>query len=384
MIRVGLTTSVIQRGKTGIAQWLFALTKELFKSNELELTLFVLEGDLDLFEYAKGQCQIQVVPESCRNPVRDIFWHQYRLPSLAQRLNLNLLHLPSYRRLIRSPRIPTLGTIHDLAPFHLTGKYDWKRMLYGKHIVPYFARQATRLTAVSQYTADDITKFFGVPQSRISVILNGLDHQRFQPSTVKTAEAALREKHQLDGPFFLYVARIEHPGKNHIRLVEAYNQLKKRSGTNWKLVFGGSDWHGAELVHHAVKESPYAKDIRVTGFVPDEDLPTLYRTASLFVYPSLFEGFGLPPVEAMACGCPVISSASGSLAEVVDQAALIVDPNSVESIAKALERVIKDDAYLATLRERGVANAQRFRWDSAAISTEQEYHRAIEEFDTQS
>ncbi len=384
MIKVGLTTSVIQRGKTGIAQWLFALTKELLQSKDIELTLFVLEDDLELFDYAKANGKIQIVPESCRNPVRDILWHQSRLPRLAEQLKLDLIHLPSYRRLIRSPRIPTLGTIHDLAPFHLTGKYDWKRMIYGKHVVPYFARQSTRLTAVSQYTATDITKFFGIPQSKITVILNGLDHQRFQPAKDHEAERALREKHQIDGPFFLYVARIEHPGKNHVRLIEAFNQMKKQSGSRWKLVFGGSDWHGAEVVHQAIKASPYSDDIRVTGFVPDEALPHLYRTANAFVYPSLFEGFGLPPVEAMACGCPVISSASGSLAEVVDQAALIVEPKSVESITDALMKMVKDDTHREILKSRGLENAQRFRWDNAAKATEQEYRRVIEEFDAQS
>ena len=384
MIKVGLTSSVIQRGKTGIAQWLFALTKELIQANEVELTLFVLEDDLKLFDYAKDQCHIQVVPESCRNPVRDILWHQSRLPKLAQQLKLDLIHLPSYRRLIRSPRIATLGTIHDLAPFHLTGKYDWKRMIYGKHVVPFFARQTTRLTAVSQYTADDITKFFGIPQSKISVILNGLDHQRFQPNVDEASETALREKHQIDGPFFLYVARIEHPGKNHVRLIEAFTQLKKRTGSPWKLVFGGSDWHGAEVVHKTIKESPYANDIRVTGFVPDEDLPHLYRAAKAFVYPSLFEGFGLPPVEAMACGCPVISSASGSLAEVVDEAALIVEPESVESIADALAKMVDDESQRNSLKTKGLTNAQRFRWDNAAKATGQEYQRTIEDFHAQS
>ena len=122
----------------------------------------------------------------------------------------------------------------------------------------------------------------------------------------------------------------------------------------------------------------------MTGFVPDEALPHLYRTANAFVYPSLFEGFGLPPVEAMACGCPVISSASGSLAEVVDQAALIVEPKSVESITDALMKMVKDDTHREILKSRGLENAQRFRWDNAAKATEQEYRRVIEEFDAQS
>lgn len=381
MIKVGLTTSVIQRGKTGIAQWLFALTKALAAHREeLDLTLFVLEEDRPLFDYAKDLFTIHPVPEACRNPIKDIAWHQRQLPKLAKQLSLDVIHTPSYRRLIATKVCPTVGTIHDLAPFRLAGKYDWKRMLFGKYFVPYFARRNTRITAVSQFTADDITRFFGIPQSQISVILNGLDHNRFSPESKTENEAKLKEKYNIDAPIFLYIARIEHPGKNHLRLIRAFENMKKETGSPWKMVFGGSDWHGAEVIHEAIKTSPHRDDFRVTGFVPDEELADLYRLADAFVFPSLFEGFGLPPVEAMACGTPVISSPRGSLAEVIGDGSLVIEPEDENSICSALQQVATDSALRENLRQKGFTNAQRFRWDTAAKATLSEYHRAIKEF----
>ncbi len=136
-------------------------------------------------------------------------------------------------------------------------------------------------------------------------------------------------------PYFIYLARLEHPGKNHVRLIQAFEQFCARNpGLTHELLLGGADWHGAEVIHQRVAASALKGRIREIGFVPKTDLPHWYAGATAMVYPSLFEGFGLPPIEAMACGCPVISSAAGSLGEVVGDAARIIDPLEPETIAK--------------------------------------------------
>src|SRR6185503_13324463 len=156
---------------------------------------------------------------------------------------------------------------------------------------------------------------------------------------------------------------LEHPGKNHVRLISAFNQFKSATGSDWQLVFGGSDWHGAEAIHAAARQSPFASDIRMLGFVADEQLPDLYRAAEVFVYPSLYEGFGMPPIEAMACGCPVICSTRGSLGEIVGNAAAIVDPENVDSMAKQLSLLAKDGNLRERFRQAGLARARNFDWN---------------------
>jgi glycosyltransferase involved in cell wall biosynthesis len=233
--------------------------------------------------------------------------------------------------MIRFAPCAKVATIHDLAPFQVANKYDPARMFYGRVVVKHLARHQQGIVAVSSNTADDIARFFKIPRNRIEVILNGVNRHRFRPPSDDDAVPDTGSRWNLPQPFFLYVSRLEHPGKNHVRLIEAFNAFKRATGSDWQLALGGSDWHGAERIRAAIQASPFADDIRPLGFVPDSELPDLYRSAAALVYPSLFEGFGLPPVEAMACGCPVVSSPSGSLDEVIGNAALRIDPANVES-----------------------------------------------------
>jgi len=184
------------------------------------------------------------------------------------------------------------------------------------------------------------------------------------------------QRFQLHRPFFLYVARLEHPGKNHVRLIAAFNHFKASTRSGWQLVFGGSDWHGAQAIHAAAAESPFKDDIRFLGFVSDEALPDLYRAAEAFVYPSLFEGFGLPPIEAMACGAPVICSPRGSLREVVGSAAEIVDPEDAQSIASGLMLVACDPSVRERLRAAGFKQSKKFDWHQTAAATLGVYQQA--------
>jgi glycosyltransferase involved in cell wall biosynthesis len=375
--RIGISTSVIQRGRTGVAQYLFALLRAMLPLSDHPFTLFVLEEDLPLFEFARERVRFEVVPEQFREPVKNIWWHQTRLPELARRRQLDVLHVPSYRRMLWPKPCALVATIHDLAPFRLPGKYDWKRMLYGRVVVRRLAWRQDRIIAVSANTARDIATFFRLPSSRVEVIHNGLEHGRFFPGSPEAARAEVARRYGLSEPFFLYVARLEHPGKNHVRLIEAFEEFKRSSGSNWQLAFGGSDWHRAEEIHRRIRRSPAAADIRVLGFVPDADLPGLYRAAGAMVYPSLYEGFGMPPVEAMACGCAVICSARGSLGEVVGQAAAIVDPGDTASIATQLARVATDAETRNRLRAAGLERARQFDWNRTAAETLRTYESAL-------
>jgi glycosyltransferase involved in cell wall biosynthesis len=376
-MKIGLSTSVMQRGKSGVGQYVLSLVRALLPATgRHEFTLFVLEEDVPRFDFARDAMRIVPVAEHHRPPARDILWHHTDLPRLAVRHGLDVLHVPSYRRLLWRRPCALVATIHDLAPFRLPGKYDRKRMLYGRVFVRHLAHRQDEIIAVSRATALDIERYFHVPAQRVTVIHNGLDHERFNPGGGGEPATDVAQSHGIRPPFFLYVARLEHPGKNHARLIAAFNQFKTRTPSPWQLVLLGGDWHGAEVIHELVRQSPFAADIRCTGFIPDTALPAWYRAASVFVYPSLFEGFGLPPLESMACGCPVLASSGGAVGEVCGDAALQADPRDVTSLQQQLARLAVDDALRDRLRAAGLARARHFDWVHTAARTLDVYARA--------
>lgn len=376
-MKIGISTSVIQRGKTGIAQYLFALLRAFDAlPTKDRYVLFVLDEDRPLFQGLSHRFQIVPVAEKYRPAAKNILWHHTILPGLIRVLDIDVMHIPSYRRIIAAKPCAMVATIHDLAPFRVSGKYDPARMLYGRVVVKQLARRQDRIIAVSGSTANDLYRFFGVPASRVRVVHNGLEHARFFPQSESTVSSCLR-KFALDRPFILYVARLEHPGKNHVRLIQAFEKFKAETKSDWILALGGSDWHGAEVIHQAIDASAFRADIRKLGFVSDADLPALYTGAALFAYPSLYEGFGMPPLEAMACGVPVISSDKGSLGEVVGDAAEIVEPESVDSIAAALSQLCLNSQLRENFRRKGLARAQEFSWNRAARETLAVYEAAL-------
>ncbi len=377
-MRIGISTSVIQSGKTGIGEYVFSLLRAFrAQSGSHQFVLFVLERDLPLFKFVRDSMQIVTVPAEVNSPLRDIFWHQVALPRLAAEHQLDVLHVPSYRRLLWRKPCALVGTVHDLAAFHVTHKYDWKRMWYGKVGAAKLARRQDEIISVSGKTARDIHYFWKVPPERVTVIHHGIEHERFSRVSRENARQLCRRRFGLEQPFFLYVSRLEHPAKNHVRLIEAFDRFKRKTGSTWQLVFAGGDWHGAAMIHDAAQKASARRDIRRLGFVREEDLPSLYRAAEGFVYPSLHEGFGFPPLQAMASGCPVLCSTAGALEEIVGDAALLLNPADCEEWATQMIRIAGDAALRKDLEARGLARARLFNWDRAATETLKVYSRAI-------
>lgn len=366
-MKIGFSTSVVQRGKTGVGQYIFALLRAMQPStSKHQFYLFVLEEDLPLFEFAKDTMTLVPVPERFRPAARNVFWHQAFLPGLVRKHELDVLHVPSYRRMLWPRPCPLVSTIHDLAAFHVNNKYDWKRMVYARVVVKRLAHRQDLVIAVSENTGRDLHHYFKLPLEKTRVIWNGIDHQRFCPGDQAAARAIAASRWGLNKPFFLYVSRLEHPAKNHVRLIESFNRFKAATRSPWQMAFCGSDWHGADVIHAAAAASPYASDIRFLGFIDDAIIPDLYRATDVVVYPSLFEGFGFPPIEAMACGCPVISSTRGSLKDVVKAAARTVDPESIDDMASALTELATDPGLRKRLCESGFHNVRRFDWSRNA------------------
>ena len=370
-MKVGLSVSVIQRGKSGVATYVGGLLKGMAAGSwPAKVVLFGLEEDRDWFAPWLEHCEWVGVPERLRPAVKNILWHQTIFPGLLRKHGCDVVHIPSYRRIVAWPGIPQVVTIHDLAPFRLAGKYDCLRMFYGRHVVKWLARRVDAVTAVSETTAADIREFFNVRPERLSVIYNGIEHERFYPLSPEEIRRRLPITADWNEPWWLYVARLEHPGKNHLRLLKAFESVcADEPASMSRLVLAGADWHGAREIHEAIAASPVRKRIHCAGFVPEEELPAWYSGAIGLVFPSLFEGFGLPPIEAMACGCRVLCSDRGSLPEVTGGAADIFDPEDSEAIAKSMRNLLASPDQQKAKLEAGLARAGSFLWESCANQT---------------
>lgn len=277
---------------------------------------------------------------------------------------------------------PVVVTIHDLAFEHLPETFTRRGAMQLKLTVRRTARQAARVATVSEFSRQDLLRTYRLPPEKVVVTYNGIE-PHFTPEPQTTDEAAtVRQQFNIARDYLLAVGSLQ-PRKNLVRLIRAYARLRRDNESFApQLVIVGRKLWLADEVFAEVKQQPWAKDVILTGYVSDEDLPALYRHAAAFVYPSLFEGFGLPPLEAMACGTPVVTSNTSSLPEVVGNAALLIDPYDEPALTRALLQIMNDQPLRARLREQGIIQARRFTWRTAAEQTLQLY-RAASRQDTQ-
>lgn len=377
-MKVGISATKIRGGQSGVGRYVIALVKALLVERpDIELHVFALRGDRRLFDFAREDAEIITVEEKYESPLRNVWWHQRVLPKEARRLGLDLIHTPSYRRMTTASRIPTVTTIHDLISFHEPGKSTLAQKLYSHLFARRYAKRQRKIIASSERTAKDVQQFLGVGRGSVVTIPKGIDHEIYNPGDPATSRALLAKTHRLLRPFFLYVARLDHPRRNHIRLIEAFELCKRKSNSRWQLVLGGGNGKDAEVIHERAALSEYSEDIHFFGYVADDDLPDLYRAARAFMFPSLFEGFGQPPIEAMACGCPVISSRAGSLDQVLGVAATTIDPLDVNDMAEKMAIVVSEQGTREAMIEKGFANAARFNWHSCAREVAQVYDEVV-------
>jgi glycosyltransferase involved in cell wall biosynthesis len=273
-------------------------------------------------------------------------------------------------------RVPVIVTIHDLAFEHLPETFTRRGSFQLKLTVRRTAKKAARIATVSEFSRQDLIRTYHLPPEKVTVTYNGIE-SHFTPQPKSPGESAeIRQRFGIARDFLLAVGSLQ-PRKNLVRLIRAYAKLRNENEnfTRQLVVVGRKLWLTDEIFAE-VKKQRWADDVILTGYVADEDLPALYRSASAFVYPSLFEGFGLPPLEAMACGAPVVTSDTSSLPEVTGDAALLIDPRDEQSLVNALIEVVNNQPLRARLREKGIAQAGKFTWREAAEKTLRLYREA--------
>lgn len=276
------------------------------------------------------------------------------------------------------PQLPiaTVLTVHDLIFEHYPQHHTRANRAFLRLAMPLFTRGATRIITVSRTTADDLESLYNIPRDKINVVYEGVD-EHFHPANEETVRA-IRARYSPDRPYLFMVGTLE-PRKNHRLALEALARLKALGYPHRLLIAGGHGWLFAPIQAH-VAALGLEGDVTFTGYVPGADLPGLYTAADCVLVPSLYEGFGLPVLEAMACAAPVVCSNTGSLPEIAGDAARLISPTDASALVAAVRQLLDTPDQAAELRRRGPAHARRFTWQAAALQTVQVYHHAADCF----
>ena len=370
-MRIGIDAHHVNGKPQGSRTYLVQLLRALARAvddEELEAYSFDPE-ETDRVIGAANVRHRRIFPESAKLRLSLVS------PLLQLRDRLDLFHSQYIAPLL--PMTRSVVSIHDILfethPELFVGAFSTTSV----RMIRRSARKAALIITGSEYSRTAIVERYRLDLDRVLTIPDGVDLSHFTPIESEETLAAVRDRYQLDAPFVLTVGRLE-PRKNLIRLMEAFDQVRLATDSGISLVLAGARDFRHEEIFQPMAKYP-DRQVRWLGPVPDEDLPVLYNLATCLAYPSLVEGFGMPVVEAMACGTPVLCSSAGSLAEVAGEAALRVDPEDVSSIVEGLERILTDRELQEGLVDRGLSRAKAFDWDRAAEQTLAAYHSCVEQ-----
>lgn len=343
---------------------------------ENSYTLICHDGNADYFADLEGRVTFKVFANHKKSPYRLARSLLRKVSGIdliqvaVDRLGLELLHNPFTA--VRSSRFktPVIVTFHDLQHRYLPHFFKPREVQGRDAAYSRAAREAIHLIAVSKYTADTVSVSYNVPLEKITVVPLGVapEYRPYNPDDL----AAFRHEHALTRPF-LYFPAASWPHKNHATLFEAFSKLLKNPSFDGDLVLTGVATRSRVALVEKIKQLGIDNRIRILGYLPYKELPHIYCMARLMVFPSLFEGFGMPVLEAMACGCPVVCSNVTSLPEVAGEAAGYFNPVSPEEIAASISKLWNDDNALSVMREKGIARAELFSWEKTALKTREIY-----------
>ena len=347
----------------GIGTYIRNLLRHLARADQ-DTEFVLLCGEADLGVAAQLGPNFRAVLEPSPNySLRE----QVHVPWVLRRERPNVYHAPHYV-LPAGVRCPSVVTIHDcihlMFPQYLPNRVAYA---YARAQMWSAARRSNCILTVSEASKRDILHLFNVAPEKIVVVYNAID-SHFSVTPSEEAVARVRERYQLDHRFVLYVGNIK-PHKNLVRLIEAFDELRRGELEDLKLLIIGDQISKLPALRRAVHRHKLHKHVRFLGYLADDQLAILYRLASVFAFPSLYEGFGLPPLEAMASGTPVVTSNVSSLPEVVGGAAVLVDPYDVDAIVDGLRRVLTNPTLAAEMRQKGIARAREFSWERSVAKT---------------
>jgi len=368
-VRIGIDARKLH--DFGIGTYIRNLLRELAKMDHDTEYVILSRPDDDAAVRALGD-NFRPVAETAGNYS---FAEQIAIPWALRRERVDLFHAPHYvlPPLVQCPSVVTIhDCIHLMFPQYLPNRWA---LAYARTSITLAAKRATRVLTVSESSKRDIQRFVDIPPGKVDVIYNSFDPRFGVEPDAETIDR-VRERYQLQSEFVLYAGNVK-PHKNLERLIEAFHIVRSRGLDQLKLVLIGDEISKYTALRRAVHQHQLHNYVRFLGYLPEETLAVMYRLAGVFVFPSLYEGFGLPPLEAMASGTPVVTSNVSSLPEVAGDAAVLVDPYSAEAIADGMYRVLTDNDLRSELRRRGPQRASQFSWEASVRRVREIYGQVL-------
>jgi len=373
-VRVGLIVYGLERPLGGISRYTLELIRAIAALHPRPHLVLLTAGRAGGLAATNSYRHVPLL--GCRLLPGLIMLGNVMIPLAVRREGLDVVHDPTGVTpfLFGAGRARTVVTVHDVFPWSCPGTSTLLDTLIYRCWLPRLLPRVDAVITVSQASKADIVHYLKVPTDRVHVIYEGVD-AAYRP--LSNAEVAMiRARYGLPEGYILFVGSVEER-KNLRRLLQAYAWLRETGIQRTLIVVGPRKWKYSGILA-TLKELNLEEHVIFTGYVPDADLPALYSGADLFVFPSLYEGFGLPPLEAMACGVPVVTSNTSSLPEVVGDAGLMVDPYDVEALAEAMHRVLTDALLREELIHKGLERARQFTWGRAAQETIAVYQRVLQ------
>ena len=366
-MRIAVNTRFLLPHKLeGIGRFTFEIVSRMVENHPEDDFIFFFDRPFDpKYIFAKNVTPVVLFPPT-RHPFLIVSWFEWSVRRALKKYKADVFFSPDGFLSLNSG-VNSVIVTHDLAYKHPFGKVNFTIQQFYKIFTPKYLAKAKRIITVSEFTKKDILHFFPFTQDKISVVYNSCN-EKYQPIS-ETEKEAIRLKYAVGKPYFVYVGAV-HPRKNVHRLIAAFDLFKQKTGSDFKLlIVGNFAWKTAEVLT-AYHQATYQKDIQLLGYLPEEALPKVIGAAFAMIYVSLFEGFGLPIVEAMNCDVPTITSNIASMPEVGGDAVLLVDPHSIEDIALKMKRLVEDNDLYQNLVENGRQQKNKFNWTH---SSEQVY-----------
>ncbi len=373
-MNVGILSWIIDRQRTGVDNYLYDLLENMIKMGKSK--------EISLIHYKKIEDPVYTRTNDIIIPKMPLkLTNIIGMPKAIKSANIDILHVPAHFHTQIAPfflnrNIKKILTIHDLIPLLFPKTYSRDTSFLWNSSLKLIKNRIDHVIAVSQKTKDDCIKYFDIPDEKVTIIPNAVN-ARYKPiKNIEEVKNNLKMSYKLTDPFILFTGRIE-ARKNVPVLIKALYKLKKMGLKHKLVVVGGRGWKYEETIGE-IERLNLQESVIFPGYVPDEDLVKLYNAADLFVYPSLYEGFGLPPLEAMACGTPVITSNTSSLPEVVGNAGIMVNPKDVNGLAESMHRVLTDNVLKEDLSKKSLERSKKFSWEKSANETWKVYESILD------